>query len=132
VIRFAGYIRAEDAHHEIPPTIFGSESRPRLVPYIFTEEEIKRILQTASGLGTLILKDDHPRAVDIGNGEMNRFGDTQAGGLAGRQNGLMLPVTNQPRNWRTSSGLRMTGSVCGFFGAGMNSPKIQFLRREAL
>ena len=51
VIRFARYIRAEDAHHEIPPTVFGSESRPRPVPYIFSAEEIKRILQTASGLG---------------------------------------------------------------------------------
>ena len=51
VIRFARYIRAEDARHEIPPTVFGSESRPRPVPYIFSAEEIKRILQTASGLG---------------------------------------------------------------------------------
>jgi integrase/recombinase XerD len=51
VIRFARYIRAEDARHEIPPTVFGSESRPRPVPYIFSTEEIKRILQTASGLG---------------------------------------------------------------------------------
>ena len=51
VIRFARYIRAEDAHHELPPTVFGSESRPRPVPYIFSTEEIKRILQTASGLG---------------------------------------------------------------------------------
>ena len=51
VIRFARYIRAEDAHHEIPPTVFGSESRPRPVPYIFSAEEIKRILQTASRLG---------------------------------------------------------------------------------
>ena len=47
VIRFARYIRAEDARHEIPPTVFGSESRPRPVPYIFSAEEIKRILQTA-------------------------------------------------------------------------------------
>ena len=51
VIRFARYIRAEDARHEIPPTVFGSESRPRPVPYIFSPEEINRILQTASGLG---------------------------------------------------------------------------------
>jgi integrase/recombinase XerD len=51
VIRFARYIRAEEARHEIPPTVFGSESRPRPVPYIFSAEEIRRILQTASGLG---------------------------------------------------------------------------------
>jgi integrase len=51
VIRFARYIRAEDPHHEIPPTVFGSESRPRPVPYIFSREEIQRILQAASKLG---------------------------------------------------------------------------------
>lgn len=51
VIRFARYIRAEDPHHEMPPTVFGSESRPRPVPYIFSGEEIRRILQAASTLG---------------------------------------------------------------------------------
>ncbi|MBA3762863.1 MAG: tyrosine-type recombinase/integrase [Chthoniobacterales bacterium] len=51
VIRFARYIRAEDPHHEIPHTAFGSESRPRPVPYIFSREEIQRILQAASVLG---------------------------------------------------------------------------------
>jgi integrase len=51
VIRFARYIRAEDPQHEIPPTVFGSENRPRPVPYIFSKEEIQRILQAASALG---------------------------------------------------------------------------------
>lgn len=51
VIRFARYIRAEDPHHEMPPTVFGSESRPRPVPYIFSREEIQSILQAASTLG---------------------------------------------------------------------------------
>jgi len=51
VIRFARYIRAEDPHHDIPPTVFGSENRPRPVPYIFSKEEIQRILQAASTLG---------------------------------------------------------------------------------
>lgn len=51
VIRFARYIRAEDQHHEIPPTVFGSENRPRPVPYIFSRDDIQRILETASGLG---------------------------------------------------------------------------------
>lgn len=51
VIRFAQYIRAEDPHHEMPPTVFGSESRPRPVPYIFSREEIQSILQAASTLG---------------------------------------------------------------------------------
>lgn len=48
VIRFARYIRAEDPHHEIPPAVFGSENRPRPVPYIFSEDEIERILRAAS------------------------------------------------------------------------------------
>ena len=51
VIRFARYIRAEDPHHDIPPTVFGSENRPRPVPYILSQEEIQRILQAASTLG---------------------------------------------------------------------------------
>ncbi|MBV8818094.1 MAG: tyrosine-type recombinase/integrase [Acidobacteriaceae bacterium] len=51
VIRFAQYIRAENSRHEIPPAVFGSESRPRPVPYIFSREEIQRILQAASALG---------------------------------------------------------------------------------
>lgn len=51
VMRFAKYIRAEDSHHEIPPRVFGSEKRPRPVPYIFSKEEIQRILQAASALG---------------------------------------------------------------------------------
>ena len=51
VIRFARYIRAEDQHHEIPPAVFGSENRPRPVPYIFSRDDIQRILQAASELG---------------------------------------------------------------------------------
>ena len=51
VIRFARYIRAEDPHHEMPPTVFGSEKRPRPVPYIYSRDEIQRILQAASVLG---------------------------------------------------------------------------------
>jgi integrase len=35
----------------MPPTVFGSESRPRPVPYIFSREEIQSILQAASTLG---------------------------------------------------------------------------------
>lgn len=51
VIRFARYIRAEDQHHEIPPAIFGCEKGPRPTPYIFSMDEIQRILQAASELG---------------------------------------------------------------------------------
>jgi integrase len=48
VIRFAKYIRAEDQRHELPPPVFGSEKRPRPVPYIFTKDEILSIIKAAS------------------------------------------------------------------------------------
>lgn len=51
VIRFARHIRAEDTQHEIPPPVFGSEKRPRPVPYIFSRDEILRLVQAASELG---------------------------------------------------------------------------------
>jgi len=51
VIRFARYLRAEDQRHEIPPTAFGRESRPRPVPYIFSRDDIQRLVQAASKLG---------------------------------------------------------------------------------
>lgn len=51
VIRFARYIRAEDKRHEMPPAVFGSESRPRPVPYIFSGDNIQRLVQAASELG---------------------------------------------------------------------------------
>jgi len=51
VIRFARYIRAEDPQHEIPPPVFGSEKGPRPVPYIFTRDNLQRLVQAASELG---------------------------------------------------------------------------------
>jgi integrase/recombinase XerD len=51
VIRFARYIHAEDPHHELPSTVYGSETRPRPVPYIFSTDTIQRLLQAASELG---------------------------------------------------------------------------------
>ena len=41
VIRFARYIRAEDLHHEMPPTVFGSENGRDPFPTSFPESEIK-------------------------------------------------------------------------------------------
>src|SRR3974377_425986 len=35
VIRLARYLRTEDPRHELPPAVFGSQRRPRRVPYIF-------------------------------------------------------------------------------------------------
>lgn len=51
VIRLARYLRAEDQSHEVPPAVFGCEKGPRPVPYIFSAENIKRLVQAASQLG---------------------------------------------------------------------------------
>jgi integrase len=51
VIRFARYIRIEDQYHEIPPPIFGSEKHCRPVPFIFSKDDIRRLLEAASELG---------------------------------------------------------------------------------
>jgi integrase/recombinase XerD len=51
VIRFARYIQAEDQCHELPPAVFGSEKGPRPVPYIFSKDNIQRLIQAASELG---------------------------------------------------------------------------------
>jgi integrase/recombinase XerD len=51
VIRFARFIRAEDQRHELPPPIFGSERRTRPIPYIFSQDEIRRLTKAASRLG---------------------------------------------------------------------------------
>jgi integrase/recombinase XerD len=51
VIRFSRYIRAEDQHHEVPPAVFGCEKGPRPVPYIFSKNDIQRVIQVASDLG---------------------------------------------------------------------------------
>jgi len=51
VIRFSRYIRAEDPSHELPPPVFGSERRLRPIPYIFSREDIRRLVQTASESG---------------------------------------------------------------------------------
>jgi len=51
VIRFARYVRAEDQIHELPPAAFGSEKRPRPIPYIFSQDNIQRLVQAASQSG---------------------------------------------------------------------------------
>lgn len=56
VIRFARYIRAEDPSHELPPPVFGSEKRPRPIPYIFSREDIQRLVQAASESGYRTLR----------------------------------------------------------------------------
>lgn len=51
VIRLARYLRAEDQRHEVPPAVFGSEKGPRPVPYIFSADNVQRLVQAASELG---------------------------------------------------------------------------------
>ncbi len=52
VSRFARYLHAEDPRHQIPPQgIFGSSSRPRPVPFIFSPEQLARLLEAAAHLG---------------------------------------------------------------------------------
>ena len=51
VIRFSRHMRAEDSVHEIPPPVFGIEKRLRPVPYIFSKDEIQRLVQAASEPG---------------------------------------------------------------------------------
>lgn len=56
VRRWALYLHAEDARHEIPPQVFGSERRPRPSPYILSAEQISRIVELASQSGYRTLR----------------------------------------------------------------------------
>jgi len=56
VIRFARYIRAEDQAHELPQAVFGSEQRMRSTPYIFSQDNIQRLVQAASQSGYRTLR----------------------------------------------------------------------------
>jgi integrase/recombinase XerD len=56
IVRFARHLRAEDARHEIPPVIFGVEKRPRPVPYILSQREIRQLVQAASRSGYRTLR----------------------------------------------------------------------------
>jgi integrase/recombinase XerD len=51
VIRFARFMAAEDARHEIPPEGLFWGRRQRPIPYIFSDNEIAQLLGAASRLG---------------------------------------------------------------------------------
>lgn len=51
VIRLARYLRSEDQRHELPPPLYGGEKSPRPVPFIFSANNINRLVQAAFGLG---------------------------------------------------------------------------------
>lgn len=50
VARFARFLRAEDARHEVPPSNLFTVRKTRPVPYIYTPDEIARILDAAGEL----------------------------------------------------------------------------------
>jgi integrase/recombinase XerD len=56
VARFARYLQAEDARHEIPPAVFGPERRPRPAPYILSEQQICQIIRLAAQSGYRTLR----------------------------------------------------------------------------
>lgn len=51
VIGFARFMHAEDSRHELPPRTTVCRSYPRPAPYIFSPEEIQRLVQAAARLG---------------------------------------------------------------------------------
>lgn len=56
MIRFTRYVRAEDPCHELPPAVFGSENRQRPIPYIFSQDDIQRLVHAASQSGYRTLR----------------------------------------------------------------------------
>jgi integrase/recombinase XerD len=53
VIRFARFMYAEDSRHEIPPKDIFCGRRQRRIPYVFSDEEIQRLVSQAQQLGPL-------------------------------------------------------------------------------
>jgi integrase/recombinase XerD len=51
VVRFARFIQADDSAHEIPPDNVFSNQYHRTKPYIFTDDEIQKIITHAAHLG---------------------------------------------------------------------------------
>jgi integrase/recombinase XerD len=56
VARLARYLLAEDERHEIPPPVFGSESRARPTPYILSDEQIRQLVGLAAQAGYRTLR----------------------------------------------------------------------------
>lgn len=51
VCRFASFVRFEDPTHELPPARHFAHPKVRRVPYIYTDEELERLLNAALALG---------------------------------------------------------------------------------
>lgn len=58
VIRFVRYARAEDQRHVLPSAVFGREKGPRPVPYIFSADDIQRLVCAARQSGCRSLRRD--------------------------------------------------------------------------
>lgn len=65
VIRLARYLRAEDAHHDVPPAVFGAEKASRPTPYILTMEEIQQLVAAASQLTYRICAATYPTVFSL-------------------------------------------------------------------
>ncbi len=76
--------------------------------------------------------DDHALTVDIGRLQTDGLGDAETGGVASRQNRPMFGAAHAAQKVEDLLGLRTTGSLWGFFGAGMTSSKLQSFLRETL
>jgi integrase/recombinase XerD len=51
VCRFASFVRLEDPTHELPPARHFAHPKVRRSPYIYTDDELERLLQAALALG---------------------------------------------------------------------------------
>ena len=51
VCRFASFVRFEDPTHELPPARHFAHPKVRRVPYIYTDDELERLLKAALALG---------------------------------------------------------------------------------
>ncbi len=58
VIRFARHMRAEDPRHELPPAVYGSARPVRPVPYVLSQEDVRRLVEAASQSGDPTLRRD--------------------------------------------------------------------------
>lgn len=56
VIRFARYLHAENARHEIPRAAFGREGYPRRPPYLLTDAQICQLIELAAESGYRTLR----------------------------------------------------------------------------
>ena len=51
VAPFARYLQGEDERHEVPPSQLFGRRPPRRIPFIFSQDELNRLLQAATRLG---------------------------------------------------------------------------------